>query len=274
MAEPDKKTNGTSLPWPKHINAENFKAHSNFFIGKDDMSGLKALLSIRSMIGFGMVISLFLPTKILALVAALMTLPQLIMTLARHHGVIEDRLRKAHPVYRGRWAGQIQGDFCVFHIGIILNGHIPSGDAMKQIGEAFVRMHEELESDPEKFGFYGSTQYTSTNLRVDLGMTVQYWRSQDHLNAYARNHMSKHFPAMVWSSKMMKVSDHIGFWHESFKVHAGEYEAIYVNCPQILLGKAGTLLKAEGKWKTARGRLGLTDGKDLDDANLADAPYV
>ena len=80
--------------------------------------------------------------------------------------------------------------------------------------------------------------------------------------------MGKHFPVMIWSSKAVKVSDHIGFWHESFKVHAGEYEAIYINCPQILLGKAGTLVKAEGKRNTARGRLGITDGMDLDYAGI------
>jgi Domain of unknown function (DUF4188) len=272
MAGTDKKTKGTSLPWPKHINAENFKAHSNFFVGADETAGLKALLSIRTFIGAGLVISLFLPTKFLLVVAALMTLPQLVMTLARHHEIIEDKLRKAHPVHRGRWAGQIEGDFCVFHIGIILNGHIPTNE-LKRIGEAFGNMHKELEADPEKWGFYGSTNYTSTNIRVDLGLTVQYWRSQDHLNAYARQNMAKHFPAMIWSSKIMKVSDHIGFWHESFKVHAGEYEAIYVNCPQILLGKAGTLVKAAGSRKTARGRLGVTDGNDLADANIPEVPY-
>jgi len=272
MEEIDKTTNGTSLPWPKHINAESFKAHSNFFVGADETAMFKALLSIRTFIGVGLVISLILPTKILAVFAALMTLPQLVMTLARHHGIVEDKLRKAHPVYRGRWAGRIEGDFCVFHIGIILNGHIPSNE-LKQIGEAFINMHKELEADPEKWGFYGSTNYTSSNIRVDLGLTVQYWRSQDHLNAYARQHMAKHFPAMIWSSKMMKLSDHIGFWHESFKVHAGEYEAIYINCPQILLGKAGTLVKAQGSLRTARGRLGVTDGKDLDDAALSQAPY-
>src|SRR5579859_3302747 len=173
MAENEKKTNGTVLPWPKHINAENFKAHSNFFVGQDETAGFKMLLSIRSMVGFGMVISLFLPTKILAVIAALMTLPQLVMTLARHYGLVEDKLRKAHPVQRGRWAAQIEGDFCVFHIGIILNGHIPSNE-LKQIGEAFINMHKELEADPEKWGFYGSTNYTSSNIRVDLGLTVQY----------------------------------------------------------------------------------------------------
>jgi len=267
MAERERTANGASLPWPKHINAENFKAHSNFFVGQDETAILKGLLSIRTMVGVGMVVALFLPTKFLAIIAALMTLPQLVMTLARHFGIIEDKLRKAHPIYRGRWTAEIEGDFCVFHIGIILNGLIPSKE-LGEISKSFVAMHKELEAEPEKFGFFGSTTYSSQNRYVDLALTVQYWRSQDHLNAYARDHMGKHFPSMIWSSKVVKVSDHIGFWHESFKVHAGEYEAIYVNCPQILMGKAGTLVKAEGKRNTARGRLGITDGMDLDYAGI------
>jgi len=47
-------------------------------------------------------------------------------------------------------------------------------------------------------------------------------------------------------------------------VRDGEYESIYVNCPQILLGKAGNVVPAIGHKKTARGRLGKTDGTDLD----------
>jgi hypothetical protein len=103
---------------------------------------------------------------------------------------------------------------------------------------------------------------------VDGGMTIQYWQSQEHLNAYAGNHMAKHFPAMQWSSKTVKLSPHFGFWHESFTVHAGEYEGIYVNCPQILLGKAGRVVPATGRRRTARGRLGITDGKDIDESHI------
>ena len=60
MAERERTANGASLPWPKHINAENFKAHSNFFVGQDETAILKGLLSIRTMVGVGMVVALFL----------------------------------------------------------------------------------------------------------------------------------------------------------------------------------------------------------------------
>ena len=75
---------------------------------------------------------------------------------------------------------------------------------------------------------------------------------------------------MIWSAGVMKLSAHIGFWHESFRVHAGEYEAIYVNCPRMLLGKAGRLVQATGKRRTARGRLGITDGTEFNDLGMAE----
>lgn len=258
-------------PWPEHINSNAFKAHSNFFVGLDEMAYFKTLVSIRTLVGSGMVLALLLalllPTKVVMLVAAVMTIPQLFLTLSRRYGLIEDPLRNAHPVLRGRYAPEIEGDFCVFHIGLILNGHIPSKE-MKDIRDAFVAMHKELEADPEKYGFLGSTTYVAANIRVDGPISLQYWRSQQQLNAYARDHMSKHFPNMLWTSKTMKSSPHIGIWHESFNVRAGEYEGIYVNCPQILLGKAGGVVPATGGRRTARGRLGVTDGKDLNQHDM------
>ena len=253
--------------WPEHINAAAFKAHSNFFVGLDEMSVFKTLLSIRTMIGTGMVLALLLPMKVVAILAAVMTLPQLIITLARYFHILDDPLRKAHPVIHGRYTGEIEGDFCVFHIGLILNGNVPSKE-MKEIGDGFNSMIKELEADPKKYGFLGATSYVSANTRVDTVMAIQYWRSQEHLNAYARDGMLKHLPVMVWASGMSKTSAHVGFWHESFTVRAGDYQSIYVNCPQILLGKAGRLVPATGRKRTARGRLGTTDGSDLNHLEL------
>jgi hypothetical protein len=258
------------LKWPDNITAAGFKAHSNFFIGADDTALFKTMLSIRTMVGVGMVLALVLPTKIMVFVAAAMTLPQLILTLARHYRIIEDPVKTAHPIIRGRYAAEIEGDFCVFHVGLIVNSQIPTMD-LKKIGDAFSAMVAELEADPERYGFYGATNYIAGNASVDSTLTIQYWRSQQHVDAYARDHMTKHFPNMLWTSKMMKLSADVGFWHESFTVHAGEYEGVYVNCPQMLLGKAGRVVPATGRRRTARGRLAVTDGKDLDHLDMPES---
>ena len=202
------------IPWPEHLSGPNFKSNSNFFVGYDGSAFLKSLLSIRSMVGAGLIIALFLPKPIVGIVAATMTVPQLILTLARRFGIIDDPLRKAHPVFRGRYCADIEGDFCVFHIGGVLNGNIPS-DKYNEVAKAFEEMVKELEADPQKYGFLGASIYVSANRTVDSIMSIQYWRSQEQLNAYARDHLSKHLQNMIKSSQYVKDSAHFGFWHES-----------------------------------------------------------
>jgi hypothetical protein len=109
------------------------------------------------------------------------------------------------------------------------------------------KMLKELEKNPES-GFMGSI---SGGL-----MLVQYWRSFDHLEAYARSHDNEHWPAWVAFNKRMGASrGDVGIWHETYKVHAGEYEAIYSGTPVQGLGKAGRLIPAAGRRDSARGRI-------------------
>jgi hypothetical protein len=85
---------------------------------------------------------------------------------------------------------------------------------------------------------------------------VQYWRSFAHLEAYARSHDHEHWPAWVAFNKRMRESrGDVGIWHETYKVRAGEYEAIYSGVPRQGLGKAGKLVPATGRKESARGRI-------------------
>ena len=49
-------------------------------------------------------------------------------------------------------------------------------------------------------------------------------------------------------------SDRTGIWHETYRVRAGEYEAVYGNMPPFGLGKAGRLVSLSD-FSTARQRL-------------------
>ena len=70
-------------------------------------------------------------------------------------------------------------------------------------------------------------------------ISLQYWRSFEHLEAYARSTQAEHLPA--WRDFNQKIRDNgsIGIWHETFMVKAGEYEAIYGNMPCFGLAGAG-----------------------------------
>jgi len=110
------------------------------------------------------------------------------------------------------------------------------------------RMLKELERSPES-GFLGSIS--------SLSVIVQYWRSFEHLEAYARSQDHQHWPAWVAFNKRMANSrEDVGIWHETYLVRAGEYEAIYSGMPPYGLGRVGTLVPASGRKESARDRLG------------------
>ena len=152
-----------------------------------------------------------------------------------------------------RMSAEIEGDFVVFLIGMRVNKPwkvhkwLPVFLAMRP-------MLKELSEQPES-GFLGYT--------MGLPAIVQYWRSFDDLERYARSRDRKHWPAWVaFNKRIGRSRADVGIWHETFRVRAGEYEAVYSGMPEIGLGKAGKLVPASGRRDTARGR--ITAATDLD----------
>jgi hypothetical protein len=84
---------------------------------------------------------------------------------------------------------------------------------------------------------------------------VQYWRSLEHLMAYASNRAAEHLPAWRDFNRAVGTDGTVGIWHETYKASPGTYETIYANMPAVGLGKAGTLETAEGRNRTARDRI-------------------
>ena len=149
----------------------------------------------------------------------------------------------------GRWTAEIDGDFVVFLIG----AHPSKLRLLRSLRDLGGRrgmryMLEYLMERPEK-GLLG----------YEMGLTtiVQYWRSFDHLEAFAKDAQDPHLE--VWRSywKRVGTSTRTGIWHETFLVRAGEYEAIYGNMPPHGLGKAGRLVRVS-EASAARGRLRST----------------
>ena len=150
-------------------------------------------------------------------------------------------------VVPARMAAELEDDFVVFIIGMRVNNlwkvhkWLPAFRAMP-------RMLKELEKQPES-GFLGHIQGGL--------LLVQYWRSFEHLEAYARSHDHHHWPAWVaFNKRMRKSRGDVGIWHETYLVRAGQYEAIYSGMPPTGLGRAGTLVPATGRKEFASGRVG------------------
>jgi hypothetical protein len=67
---------------------------------------------------------------------------------------------------------------------------------------------------------------------------VQYWRSFDHLERFARDNTHRSAWANFYKSGGIRTGD-VGFWHETYQIRAQHYEAVYGNMPRFGLAKAG-----------------------------------
>lgn len=147
-----------------------------------------------------------------------------------------------------RVTAQIDGDFVVFLIGMRINKPWKIHKWLPMFS-AMPGMIRELEAHPES-GFLGHV--------VSPGIMVQYWRSFEHLEAYARDRNRLHWPAWVDFNRRVGASrGDVGIWHETYCVRAGEYECVYTGMPPIGLAKASRAVDAVGHLESARGRLGM-----------------
>lgn len=147
-----------------------------------------------------------------------------------------------------RMTGQIEGPFCVFLIGMRINRPLkvhkwfPTAMAM-------ARMLRELEAHKELGYLGGEAWFGRTTL------SLQYWRSSEHLMDYARSKTGQHLPA--WKSFTQRIgnSGDSGIWHETYSIKDGAYETIYHNMPPFGLGSVGTLSPATGHYQSAKDRM-------------------
>ncbi len=132
---------------------------------------------------------------------------------------------------------EIEGDFVVFLIGARINSKREFLRSYMDLGgrRGMKHMLDYLVAHPEK----GLLAY-----EFGLPTIVQYWRSFDHLEAFARNEDDPHLEAWRQYWRRVGRSSRSGIWHETFLVRAGEYEAVYGNMPARGLGKAGRLVPA------------------------------
>jgi hypothetical protein len=145
-----------------------------------------------------------------------------------------------------RMTAQIEGDFVVFLIGMRINKPWKLHKWLPVLF-AMPKMLKELERQPES-GFLGHI--------FAPFLIVQYWRSFDHLETYARSHDHLHWPAWVaFNRRTANSRGDVGIWHETYQVRAGQYEAIYSGMPPTGLGSFAKLEPAAGSHESARGRI-------------------
>ena len=156
----------------------------------------------------------------------------------------------AGTVVPGRFTARIDEPFVVFIIGMRVNRPL---QVRKWVPTAMAMgpMLRELYNNPQK-GFLGAELFFYWP-GVAL---LQYWRSFEDLERFARNPNDPHLPAWQRFNKVVKSDGSVGIWHESYLVEPGNYEVIYNNMPVFGLARATEHVRAVGSLETARRRLG------------------
>ena len=146
-----------------------------------------------------------------------------------------------------RMTAEIEGDFVVFLIGARFS-KLQLVRSFADLGgrRGMKHMLDYLVARPEK----GLLAY-----EMGLPTIVQYWRSFEQLEAFAKDKDDPHLE--VWRQYWRRVgrTGRTGIWHETFLVKAGQYEAVYGNMAPHGLGKAGRLVPVS-EASSARERIG------------------
>ena len=158
-------------------------------------------------------------------------------------------------VIPGRLTADIEGDFVVFLIGMRFN---KPWKIHKWWGAftAMPKMLRELAQDPDA-GLLGAM----TLIGARGPVTVQYWRSVEQLEAFARDPQYAHRPAWKAFNRIVGGNGDVGIWHESYMVRAGQFETLYGNMPKFGLGASREVqhMPVARKGENAAARRGVPD---------------
>ncbi|GII20866.1 DUF4188 domain-containing protein [Planosporangium mesophilum] len=142
------------------------------------------------------------------------------------------------------------GDFVVFLIGMRVNKPWKLHKWVP-VARAMAPMLRTLNSR-EDLGLLG--MHTWIGPRGP--MFVQYWRSAEHLDRFARDSSLPHHAAWRAFNRRVGSDGDVGVWHETYLVSAGNYETIYANLPRFGLAAAGQHLPVTAKGDRAAERRG------------------
>jgi len=153
-------------------------------------------------------------------------------------------------IYRGRYTVQIEGSFAVFIIGMRIN-KLWALHKWVPVAMEMGPMIKQLLAEPDLGLLHAQTYLYWPGVAL-----VQYWRSFEQLESFARNPSLSHLSAWKRFNRAVGANGSVGIWHETYTVEAGQYECIYGNMPKMGLALAGEHLPAVGAKETAKRRLG------------------
>lgn len=135
-------------------------------------------------------------------------------------------------IFPGRYTAQSDEPFVVFIVGMHINRFLAIR-SWAQVVRAMRRMLVELKQKPE----LGLLHMEWILYRRGVGL-VQYWRSFEHMHAYAHAKDRVHLPAWTDFNRSVGNSGAVGIWHETYTISPGQYESVYLNMPKFGLAAA------------------------------------
>jgi fumigallin biosynthesis monooxygenase-like protein len=151
-------------------------------------------------------------------------------------------------VINGRMTAHIEGDFVVFLIGMRINKPwklhkwlpvtMAMGPMLRELSQ-----HRDL----GLLGFNGWIGPTGP-------LIVQYWRSVEQLEEFAKSADLTHRPAWKRFYQKVGMGGDVGIWHETYVVRDGAYETLYGNMPRFGLAAAGEHLQVSASMHAAADR--------------------
>lgn len=163
-----------------------------------------------------------------------------------YHGAV------ASKVHQGRYTAEMPDGFVVFLIGMRINRPLKVHKWLP-IFFAMPRMLRWLDRHPQA----GLLAWHNAWMKGPA--IVQYWRSFEDLDRFARAPDEPHLPVWKTFNKAVRASGDVGIWHETYKVRPGEYEAIYGNMPRVGLAVAARHVPVGSTGQSAARRIGVAE---------------
>ena len=154
-----------------------------------------------------------------------------------------------NKIFNGRYTAKTDQPFVVFLIGMRINTWWRF-DKWVPIASAMGPMMQTLFTNPEK-GFLHAEFFWNLSGPV----TIQYWRSFEDLERFARHPSEPHLDAWKKFNQAIGADGSVGIWHETYTVNPDQFESVYGNMPRFGLAAAMEHVQAVGRRETARKRL-------------------
>jgi Domain of unknown function (DUF4188) len=154
-----------------------------------------------------------------------------------------------NPVVPGRMTADVDGQFVVFLIGMRVN----KPWKVHKWWPVFIAMPRMIRKlSEEDLGMLGC----HTAMRPSGPILVQYWRSTAQLQRFAHDSLLPHLAAWRMFNRRVGFTGDVGFWHETYIVQPGAYEAVYGNMPRFGLASAGDHVPVGRRGESLAERLG------------------